>query len=77
MRLYGKLMLMVLLACAGQATLSSGAAGEAYFAFRCYVAQTSGNESLQRRLIGECQEKLAAQRQREFTTIAFNGAAAR
>lgn len=77
MRFYGKLALMVLLPCAGQATLSSGVAADAYFAMRCLAASTSGDYALERRLVGECEEKLVAERQGVFTTIAFHAATAR
>ena len=76
MRFYAKLALMVFAACGSQAAISSGAAAETYFAFRCLAATTVGDAEAEARLIGECQRTLFAERGHRCTTVVvYNGAA--
>ena len=59
MRLYCKLVLLVLVTCAVQTSLSSNVIGETYFAARCYIASVTGNTAMESRLMAECQRGLA------------------
>ena len=61
MRLYCKLALLVLVACATQATLSNDVLGETYFEARCYVANMTGNREMESRLMAEAQHRLMSQ----------------
>ena len=78
MRFYAKLALIVLAACGSQAAISSGAAGETYFALRCLAATTAGDSQAEARLIVECQRALVSELNHHCTTaVAYNGAANR
>jgi hypothetical protein len=59
MRLYCKLALLVLVACAVQVSLSTSVVGDTYFAARCYIASVTGNTAMESRLMAECQRGLA------------------
>ena len=76
MRLYAKLALMVLVACATQAALSSGWASETCFAVRCLAASTTGDAAAEARLVTECQAKLLAEYQPPAIVVALNAAPA-
>ncbi len=73
MRLYCKLALLVVIACAGQVAISSGVAGETYFALRCLAAATTGDATAEAVLIGECETKLRTSRGcQPITIVALN-----
>jgi len=65
MRLYCKLAVLVLLACAAQAVISSGYFREGFFAARCLIANVAGNPALEERLVDECAMEFARERRGE------------
>ena len=71
MRLYLKLAAMALLAFGGQALVSTGALGEAYFVARCYVATVAKDAALEHQLICECERQFAAQNGQPFVAVAY------
>ena len=72
MRLYIKLALVALVACGAQATISSGAASETYFALRCLAATATGDAEAEARLVGECQKTLLVERACDHVVVAHN-----
>lgn len=72
MRLYCKLVLLTLVTCLAQTAISTGVAGETYFAVRCLAATAAGNQTLQAALVDECEKHFIAERRLARTAIALN-----
>jgi hypothetical protein len=78
MRLYCKLALLVLAACAVQVCLSTSFGRDTYFALRCYVANATGNRAMESQLIIECERSLAMEKHRaEPIALAYDVVASR
>jgi hypothetical protein len=74
MRLYVKLALIVVVACATQVALSSQWTAETCFGLRCLAASTLGDSAAEARLVRECETTLRAAQDAPVTVVALNAA---
>jgi hypothetical protein len=74
MRLYCKLVVLVLLTCGTQSVISKGYVRDGLFAARCFIANVAGSSMLEEQLIAECEREYAMNRQREIIAVAMYAA---